>query len=192
MSPTFDISLPSTSGYSSRSKSSQSNADKAVNDSKQKPKTNKADNHRKNGSNRSLSFRSSRGSTNGYKRKTSRKGISKRMGSKSSVRPKRNCRKRVRLLTEDSDEEVTEKEENVKVEEEDNQTCTEEEDNEEAIGSDAAQHLDSETEIEDEKSVRRSDRSDSDSDATEIEDETELIEEVEDLTHDIETQYVCH
>lgn len=177
MSPTFDISLPSTSGYSSRSKSSQSNADKVVDkDSKQKPKTSKsADNQRKNGANRSLKFRS----TNVFKRKANRRSIAKRVGD-SSDRPKRNCRKRVKVQDSDDDE-LTVREETVEVKEED-MSYTEED--EEAIGSDVVQHFDSDTEIEDDKSERKCDQTDTDSDATEIEDETELLEEVEDLARD--------
>lgn len=143
MSPTFDLSLPSTSGYSSRSKSSQPNGNpKRGLNSKSSPKKNNLRKLRKNGSTNKLSFRSSRSSV--FKNKTTERS------EKTNNLPKRG---RKRIIKEVSEEEETEKEETI-----DNLAI------DESTNDGSIQHFDSDTEIEDKCESKQTD-----TDATEIE-----------------------
>ena len=150
MSPTFDLSLPSTSGYSSRSKSSQLNGGKRGLSSKSSPKKNKLQKLRKNGANNKLSFRNSRRSVNGLRDKS----VDRNVETVDNL-PKRS---RKRIIKEDSDEE-TEKEESVE---------HFEHIDEETVDGEIVEHFDSETEVEDDDKSH-SKRDGTDTDATEIE-----------------------
>lgn len=161
-SPSFDISQPSTSGYStSKSKSSQNcNAKKTVNASPKKSRHQNLSNNLINNSKRNGSLKRNKVMPV-FATRSTRNRISR---SVSPERCSRNLRKRrpIKRVVDDDETDKEDKRMRKKVTKED---FTINEDT--MISEEVVNHFNSDTEIED----KGADNTDNDSDATEIENE---------------------